>query len=634
MDRKLAVIMAGDIVGYSRLMAEDEARTYAELRTAFDAVIAPAMANAGGQIVKQNGDGFLAIFTSVNDALDAAEEIQAGFDQQRLRLRIGINVGDVIEDQGDVYGDGVNVAARLEAMADPGGIFVSRAVVDSAERTRAKSFVHLGRRAAKNIPERLDVFALKRPGGPRPARSWYPGSLVRPQALLASAAAVGLVLIGLSIQPLPLSAMMAQLPASLPFLGQAERADPRPSVAVMPFQNMSGDPAQAYFATGLTEDITTALARSAGLQVIDPSSTSAVSGERGDVRAIGKRLNVAYVVEGSARRAGDQLRVAAQLIDARTGVHVWTESYDRHVEDVFAVESELTAQIVASLVSYVDESERADAVRRPTGNLQAYDLVLQARSRFKHDARGADDLLAARALYQKALELDPSYAVARAGLGATYIVDHAQRITGRATERDAEIGLSEARQAIRLDPNLALGYQVVSFGLSMTGDHAGALQAAERSVALNPNEPDSLMALAKAQVRFGRYDEALTNAERARRLHPMAPEYYAYVHGQALYAVRRLDEAATVIRECLIRAPQDANCLLIQTAIFAARSEMADAQAAMKRLVSADPQFSLAAERSYRRFGDSPLMERFLTDLTRASAPETARTLQAKVREG
>ncbi|KJF70199.1 adenylate/guanylate cyclase domain-containing protein [Agrobacterium arsenijevicii] len=625
MDRKLAAIMAGDIVGYSRLMAENEAATYAELRAVFDDLIEPTIERFGGRTFKNAGDGFLAAFASVNDALDAAVEIQNGFDQSRFEFRIGVNLGDVIEDNGDIYGDGVNVASRLEAMASPGSIFVSSAVVMSADRNRGKSFSHLGRRAAKNIPDRLDVYSLKRLGqrDPRWSRLWSmaPGMSVR---FAYGVGAVSLVLIGLSLQPIPLSAMMVRLPYGLSMFANTERTDPRPSVAVMPFDNMSSDPAQAYFANGLTEDITTQLARNPDLQVIDPNSTSAVQDDASNIRRIGDRLNVAYVVQGSARRVGDQLRVAAQLIDVKSGVHLWTQSYDRHVDDIFTVESELTSQIVASLVSYVGKTEQEVAIRRPTSNLQAYDLVLQARSRFKHDIKDADGLLAARGLYQKALELDPSYAAARAGLAMTYILDMTQRVTGRATERDAEIGLSEARQSIRLDPNLASGYQVVSFGLSATGDYVGALQAARRSVELNPNDPDSLMAMAKAQVRYGDYTDAVSNAERARRLHPMAPEYYAYVHGQALYAAGRRDEAANVIRECLIRAPQDANCLLIQTALQAARQDLGDAQTSMSSLIKANPAFSLKSERQFSRFGDSPLMEEFLTDLERAKAPETA----------
>ena len=625
MQRKLAAIMAGDIVGYSRLMAENEATTYAELRSVFDDVIEPAVQRHGGRTFKNSGDGFLATFPSVNEALNAAVEIQNGFEARPFEFRIGINLGDVIEDNGDMYGDGVNVASRLEAMADPGSIFVSGAVVLSADRSRGDEFFRIGRRYAKNIPEPLDVYRVRGTGQRRTKWGGFTSFVPHVSARLAYClGAASLVLIGISIQPLPLAAMIGRIPAELSALAGGQRTDPRPSVAVMPFDNMSGEATQAYFADGLTEDITTELARNSELQVIARNSTYAMRGQEADVRKIGEKLGVAYVVEGSARRVGDKLRVAAQLIDVNSGAHLWSRSYDRHIDDIFTVESELTSEIVANLVSFVRKSEVAEAIKRPTKNLQAYDLVLQARARFNHDSKDAEGLLFARGLFQRALELDPAYAVARANLGMTYILDVAQSVSGRATDRDLEIGLSEARQSIRLDPNLAMGYQVLSFGLAASGDYAGALQAGQRSVELNPNDPDSMMALAKAQVRFGDYDGALRNAERARRLHPMAPEYYAYVHGQALYAAGRTDEAASVIQECLIRAPQDANCLLIQTALQASRSDLEKARETMASLVKAKPDFSLQSERDYRRFGDSPLMKQFLADLARAKAPETA----------
>ncbi|MBB3233632.1 adenylate/guanylate cyclase domain-containing protein [Phyllobacterium endophyticum] len=625
MERKLAAIIAGDIAGYSRLMAEDEAATYAELCSVLEDVIKPSVERHGGRIFKSTGDGFLAAFPSVNEALDAAIGIQSGFAKRRFRLRLGINLGDVIEDNGDVFGDGVNVASRLETIAEPGSIFVSEAVVRSADRSRSEHFCKIGRRHVKNIPQELEVYTVKLSGNEALALSRSPRvrHLLRrlmPYALGTAA----LLLVMAAIQAPGFVGMTGAIADKVAWLSGTTSVDGRPSVAVLPFDNLSGDAEQNYFADGLTEDVITELARTPELQVIARNSTFALRGQATDIREVGQKLGAGYVVEGSARRVGDQLRVVAQLIDTRSGAHLWSRSYDRDVADVFAVQTELTSEIVSHLVSYVRESEVAEAAQRPPQNLQAYDLVLQARNRYKHGAKDAEALLAARLLYHRALELDPGYAVARANLAMTYIVDMMQTVSGRATMADVEMGLSEARQAIRLDPNLAIGYQVLSFGLSASGDYSGAMQAARRAVELNPNDPDSLMALAKAQVRFGDYRDAVSHAERARRLHPIAPDYYTYVHGQALYAAGRLDEADNVIRECLLRAPQEVNCLLIRTALLAGRGEVAQAQVAMARLVQSNPKFSLAAERDYRRFGTSPLMDRFLQDLARAKAPETA----------
>ncbi|MDK1385881.1 tetratricopeptide repeat protein [Sinorhizobium sp. 8-89] len=622
MERKLAAIVAGDIVGYTRLMSEDESSTYAALRAAFSGLIIPTVEKHGGRTFKTTGDGFLATFPSVNEALDAAIEIQNGFLERPFDMRLGINLGDVIEDNGDMFGDGVNVASRLEAMAEPASIFVSEAVVRSADRSRSKLFYSVGRRQAKNIREPLAVYAVRIEPGQGSGRNWI-RRIGRGRASLPYAAGVAALVLVVALPQMPaLRAIGADISDSLLRLSGGEPADARPSVAVLPFDNMSGEADQDYFADGLTEDIIANLARNPELQVIARNSTFALRGQAEDIRRIGERLGAGYVVEGSARRSGDQLRVVAQLIDARSGAHLWSRSYDRRVEDIFSVQTDLTAEIVSHLVSYVRESEVSNAAERPTENLQAYDLVLQARDRYKHGSKDAGALIAARALLHRALELDPGYAAARANLGMTYIVDFAQKISGRATMTDVETGLSETRQAVRLDPNLAVGYQVLSFGLSVTGDYAGAMQAAQRSVELNPNDPDSLMALAKAQVRFGSYDEAVRNAERARRLHPMAPEYYTYVYGQALYAAGRLDEADQVLRECLIRAPREADCLLIHTAVQSQRGDVQEAQRTMARLTDVKPEFSLADERANRRFGASPLMDQFLSQLAEARAPD------------
>ena len=623
MERKLSAIMAGDIVGYSRHMAEDEAGTYTELRSVLDELIAPKILEHHGRTFNCAGDGFLAAFPSVNEALDAAIEIQRGFADRTFSLRIGVNLGDVIEDNGDVFGDGVNVASRLEAMAEPGSIFVSAAVVRSADRERAKHFYRIGRRQAKNIPERLDVYAIRTAGHTWWGRLFPPGSITRLR--VPYVAALAIIVGGVSFaDDSALNSIFRDVSDGATWLTGRQNADARPSVAVLPFDNMSGNADEGYFADGLTEDIITELARNPDLQVIARNSTFALRGRPSDVREIGERLGAGYVVEGSARRAGDKIRVVAQLIDSRSGAHIWSRSYDRGVNDIFAVQTELTSEIVAHLVSYVRDSESQNASRRPTENMQAYDLVLRGRDRHKRASKDREAVLASRALFQQALELDPTYAAARAYLGMTYIVHNLPSDNRLAAEADLERGLSEARQAIRLDPNLAIGYQVLSFGLATRGDYPGARQAAQRAVELNPNDPDSLMALAKAQVRFGEYANAVANAERARRLHPMAPEYYTYVHGQALYAAGRLDDADKVLDECLIRAPQSDDCLLIKTAVLIGQGKLADAEDMMARLLKSNPKFSMVEERKYRRFGVSDLMERFLADLARARAPETA----------
>lgn len=623
MERKLAAIVAGDVVGYTRFMEADEAGTYAALQGAFCDIIEPALSRHGGRSFKNTGDGFLATFPSVNDALDAAIEIQAGFAEHPLKLRIGVNLGDVIETDGDTFGDGVNVAVRVQEMAEPGGIFVSAAVVRSADRNRAETFRRVGRRRAKNIAEALEVYAVRldRPSG---AGRWLPAMRARRAvpAYLAGAAALALVAAGLLDRPWLSAFASSTIDNVLRISGTAR--EQRPTIAVLPFDDMGEAADDQYFVDGLTEDVIAALARYSDMQVIARNSTFAVRGQAADVRELGRRLGADYIVEGSARRAGDQLRVVAQLVETTTGAHLWSRSYDRRVDDVFLLQADLAAEIVSHAGSYVRQSEVAAAAERPTESLQAYDLVLRARTQYRHGSSDGEALLASRSLLLRALELDPGYAAARAELGKTYIVDAVDGLTGRAATLEIETGLSEARQAIRLEPNLAAGYQVLSFGLAAKGDYREAMQAGLQAVELNPNDPDSLMALAKAQVRFDRYAEAVDNAERARRLHPLAPQYYIAVHGQALYAAGETDEAEAVLAECLLTAPDEPNCLLIWSALMADLGRLDEARTAMDRLRAKNPALSIASERNYRRFGDSPLMERFLAALARAQAPETA----------
>jgi adenylate cyclase len=618
MERRLAAILAADVVGYSHMMAEDEAGTYDSLRSALAEVVVPTVERSGGELFKSTGDGFLSAFGSVSQALDAAVAIQDAFATRPLRLRIGINLGDVIAEGGDMFGDGVNVAARLESMADPGGIYVSAPVVRSVGRKPGMDFVRLGLRRAKNLPEPIDVYAVRwgAAAGQSPSRRWR-------QPLKAAAVALAVLgTIGAAwTQRETLVAFVASAGALR--IGDQEQApvdEQRPAVAVLPFDNLSGDPAQNYFSDGLTEDIITDLARNDELLVIARNSTFAYRDNPVDVRTVGDELGAGYVVEGSARRAGDRLRVTAQLVETETGAHLWSEDYDRRLEDVFAVQADLTTQIVAALVTHVSRSEIEAARSRPTESLRAYDLVLRGRQH-QYGTITARSLMEARDSFARALALDPNYAEAHAYLGITYVKDHALRLTGRATEQDLQIGLEHIRDAIRLQPDLAVGYQALSFALAEMGDYEDALRAAERAVEIKPSDPDTLEALAKAQVRFGAYEQAVVNAERALRLHPFAPEYYPYVYGQALYAAERHEEADEVLNECLLRAPDERNCLRMRAAVLARLDRLDEARTTMARLIDLDPIFSLSAERETARFGNSPLMDRYLADLEAAGAP-------------
>jgi adenylate cyclase len=497
MQRRLAAILAADVVGYSRLMADDDAGTYDSVRKALSDVAMPAIQQHDGEIFKTTGDGFLAAFGSMVQAVGAAIAIQEGFAARPLNLRIGLNLGDVIVADGDVFGDGVNIAARLESMAEPGAIYVSAPVVRSIGKMAGVDFVRLGPRRAKNMAEPIEVYATR--WGVAAGRRIWPR---RRRALAAAAAAVAIMLAAGTLWSHRDTVVGAV--ATAVGLGGNGQARPvsvhdRPALAVLPFDNLSGDLAQAYFSDGLTEDIITDLAGQHELLVIARNSSFVYRDTPVDVRTVGAELGADYVVEGSARRAGDRLRVTAQLVETETGAHLWSESYDRRGEDVFAVQADLTAQIVAALVSHVQRSEVQAALARPTESLRAYELVLQGRH--EHTVLTAGSLLRARDFFTRALALDPSYAAAYAHLGMTYVKGQALASTGNANARDLQTGGDHVREAIRLQPDLAVGYQALSFALAQAGDYEGAMRAAERAVELSPSDPDTLEALAAGSLR-------------------------------------------------------------------------------------------------------------------------------------
>jgi adenylate cyclase len=389
---------------------------------------------------------------------------------------------------------------------------------------------------------------------------------------------------------------------------------------VMPFNGMGADASQSYFADGLSEDLITELSRYPELAVVARNSTFALRGQSMDVRTVGRTLHARYVVEGSARRQGDQMRISAQLVDAETGAHLWAKTYDRAATDIFAVQAELSGEIVAALVPYVRQSEVASIDTRATKDLRAYDLVLRARSMHSRGSYDAATLAGSRALLEQAVALDPDYAEAHAYLALNLI----QEVLLEENKSGLAAAIERARRAVSLQPDLALGYRALGFGLAVGGDYAGGLQAAERSVELNPNDPEGLAALAKAQLRFGSYAEAARNAARARELHPMAPDYYAFIEGQALYAADQPEAAAVALKRCLLGTDQRANCLRIAVAADVRRGKLAEARASMRQLMTLDAGFTLEKEAETQRYGTMPVMRRYIADLSEARPPRSA----------
>ena len=417
-ERRLAAILAADVVGYSRLMEADEEATVSTLST-YREIIEGLVASHHGRVFGSAGDSVVVEFASPIEAVRCAVDIQRELEvhnvdlpeDRRMRLRIGVNLGDVIVEGDNLLGDGVNIAARLETLADPGGISLARSVFDQVKKQLDLGYEFLGEHEVKNIAEPIQVYrVLTQPEAAgkiigetkRATQSWKRMALAAAVVLLIAFAGVGLWLRPwqATVEPASVERMAHPLPD-------------KPSIAVLPFTNMSDDPAQEYFADGMTEDLITDLSKVSGLFVIARNSVFTYKGKAVKVGQVAEELGVRYVLEGSVRRAGDQVRINAQLIDATTGGHLWAERYDGSLADIFGLQDKVTEKIVAALALNLTDSEQAQLRRKPTDNLEAYDFYLRAKQgAYSYDGDGLADALS---LYEKALALDPKFADAYAG---------------------------------------------------------------------------------------------------------------------------------------------------------------------------------------------------------------------------
>jgi adenylate cyclase len=482
--RRLAAILAADVAGYSRLMGVDEEGTHERLQAHFRELVNPKITEHRGRTVKNTGDGFLAEFPSVVDAVRCAVEVQRGMadrepevrEERRIRFRIGINLGDVIVEEHDIFGDGVNVAARLEGLAEPGGICVSRMVRDNVRDKLNLAFEDMGEQQVRNIARPVRVYRV---GPARPIEQTLPASP----------------------PPLPLP--------------------DKPSIAVLPFANLSGDPEQEYFADGMVEEITTALSCIRWLFVIARNSSFTYKGRAVDVKQVARELGVRYVLEGSVRKGGSRVRITGQLIDTTSGAHIWADRFDGALDDIFELQDQVASSVAGAIEPKLRQSEIERATRKPTENLDAYDLYLRALAQFhKLTPEGGDEALR---LLQQALRLDPGYALAAGLVGWCCVYQRAQ---GWGPASDAEIAESVglARQAIELgrdDPD-ALWMAAWTIG-GVAGEHAAAAEAIDRALALNPNSAHAWMAKGWIAAFLDRPRIAIDAAQNAMRLSPLDP---------------------------------------------------------------------------------------------------------------
>ena len=495
--RRLAAVVAADVVGYSRLMGEDEAGTLQRLKTLRREVIEPKIDEFGGRVVKVMGDGILIEFSSAVDAVQHAMDVQQSIarrnedvpDGRRIELRMGINLGDVIVDGDDIYGDGVNIAARLEAFAEPGRICISAMVREGVRGKLDIAFDDLGEQSLKNIAEPIRIYGIASVSD-RPDA----GTAGLPNALLR-----------------------------------------RPALAVLPFENLSGDPEQEYFADGLTEDIITAMSSWRFFPVIARNSTFGYKGKSPDIREVGRELGARYVIEGSVRKAANRVRVTAQLINAETGHHVWAERFDRDLEDIFELQDEITGKIAAVVSPELVKAESERSVTKRPENLDAWEYCQQGKYRMNEISRSG--VLAARALYKQAIELEPNLVDAWYGLADTY---HRELFSGFSDDPDEakKMILEAAQRAVALDDSNSQAYQSLCFAYMNNGRADEAIAAGEKAVDLNPIHPQAHSKLGATLTLAGRPEEGVTSLQTCVRLNARYPRVHLF---RALLARAHLD---------------------------------------------------------------------------------------------
>ena len=563
--QRLAAILAADAAGYSRLMAADERATVAALDAA-RAVFRGQIEMHQGRVVDMAGDSVLGVFETATGAVDAALGTQQTLaavaltvpEDRRMHFRIGVHLGDVnVKVDGSIYGDGVNVAARLQALADPGGIMLSEAVRGAVRGKVAADFVDRGDQQVKNIPEPVRAFAVRPKALQAAAVAAAPERAPPSKRSLAALAIAGIVIVVAATAMVQFSPWKAK-PVAVPAPAQAALAQPgRPSIAVLPFENMSGDPEQAYFADGMTEDLITDLSKVAGLFVIARNSTFVYKGKARDVRDVAKALGVRYVLEGSIRRSGADVRVNAQLLDGSTGGHLWAERYDGELKNVFSLQDKVTRNVVAALSVELTKDDRERVARRGTGNAEAYDVFLKGWQRYLLQTPA--DFGAAIVYFKKAVELDPNYGRAYAALAAIYWEANTRYwsvsigFTNRHQARaEAEQFLAKAMQ----NPT-PLAHQVASAILLNGQQYDEAIAEARRGIASDPNDPDGYVALAGVLSFTGKANQALELVERAMRLNPHYPPSYLYQLALAQYGTGHLEEARTSLEQAIVRNPVD-----------------------------------------------------------------------------
>jgi adenylate cyclase len=625
--RKLTAILSADVAGYSRLMAQDETATVKTIAS-YREIMASLIKQHSGRVVDSPGDNLLAEFSSVVDAVQCAVAVQKEIqtrnakllDARRMQFRIGINLGDVIDEDDRIYGDGVNIAARLEAMANPGGICVSKTAFDQIETKLPLGYEYLGEQSVKNIPKPVGAYrVLMKPdaAGKVIGERRFLGRFSRKTAI-----AVIIVLLmvagGLVSWNIYLQQSKKVEPASVEKM--AFPLPDKPSIAVLPFDNMSGDPEQEYFSDGLTEQIINSLSKLRSLFVIARNSTFTYKGQPVKIQKVAEDLGVKYVLEGSVQRTADRIRITAQLIDATTGHHIWSERYDRKQQDIFAIQDEITMEITKELGIELIEGEQARLWQKnQTSNLKAYEKVLQGRQYSVKATK--EDNARARPLFKEAIALDPGYARAYVGLGYTYFSD-ARYGWVESRAESIKLAYKYAQKAIELDDTLDMAYTLLAVIYLVKRQHEKTIAQAEHAITLNPNSAHNNSILAGALGCGGRWEEGIGYAEKSIRLAPIAPAYYFWILGRAYFMTGQYDKSIETFKKAVHVNPDYLIAHAFLAACYSSLDHQTEAAAEAEEVLRINPKFTLESYAKTLPYKNKADIERYVAALKKAGLPQ------------
>jgi adenylate cyclase len=576
MERRLAAILAADIAGYSALMGADEARTVRDLK-GHQAIVLPMIGEFAGRIIDTAGDGILAEFASVVNAVKCALAIQSTMaernaaiePQHRMQFRVGINIGDVVYDEVRIYGDGINIAARLESIAEPGGICISSKVYEEVNGRVELACDDIGEQQLKNIARPVHVYRIR-------------------------------------------------LDGALPVVGSAPALPDKPSIAVLPFQNMSGDAEQEYFADGITEDLITDLSKISSLFVIARNSSFAYKGRSVKVQEIGRDLGVRFVLEGGVRKAGNRVRITAQLIDADSGGHLWAERFDRDLTDIFSTQDEVVEKIVGALAITLTPGEEQRLRRRGTENVEAYETWLRARELLGGGTR--ESVVQARAMYRRSIAIDPTFANPHAGLALAEIMDY---INDWAVDPAAALGEAErcARRALELSPQEPVTHLALGNVLLWRRNHEGALSEFRRALALDRSYAQGYSATGMVLMYAGRPAEALEPIAMAMRLDPHYATIVLHFLAQAHFALGSYETAARYLLDRIARNPSTDASRMLLASCYGHLGRADDARKTWAELLEVNPEFSLMQRARVLPYKDPSDFQRIAEGLAKAGLP-------------